>query len=414
MRERNEFSIHRFSSSDSECGPSREFDEAGYRSGCAASVPARPAKVELSSRPGTRIVTRLIALALIAIATLVAPASSSAEIAVGISVSFGPPALPVYSQPYCPGPGYIWTPGYWAWDPDFGYFWVPGTWVLAPFAGALWTPGYWAFQDGFYLWNEGYWGPVVGYYGGIFYGFGYTGYGYEGGYWNRGQFYYNRSVNNVQTTNITNVYNKSVVNNVNVSTVSYNGGPGGTTARPNSVQLAAANQRRSGPVAEQTQHIQTAQSDPRLRASENKGRPAVAATPRPGQFSGREIVQASRAGAPYQPPEPNAKGANRSAPRSMPAGNASPGTRQSPEATTPQRAEPPQRVERPAPAQVEPPPPKHVRDGPPPEQSRPNATRESMERQPAPRAQVGRPEKQPQPREKRGGEKEHKPDKPHD
>src|SRR3974390_2554620 len=35
-----------------------------------------------------------------------------------VSVSFGPPVLPVYAQPLCPGPGYIWTPGYWAWDPN--------------------------------------------------------------------------------------------------------------------------------------------------------------------------------------------------------------------------------------------------------------------------------------------------------
>ncbi len=35
---------------------------------------------------------------------------------IGISVSFGPPALPVYEQPICPGDGFIWTPGYWAWD----------------------------------------------------------------------------------------------------------------------------------------------------------------------------------------------------------------------------------------------------------------------------------------------------------
>src|SRR2546423_1706555 len=39
---------------------------------------------------------------------------------VGISVSFGPPALPVYEQPVCPGEGYIWTPGSWAWDEDDG------------------------------------------------------------------------------------------------------------------------------------------------------------------------------------------------------------------------------------------------------------------------------------------------------
>ena len=46
---------------------------------------------------------------------------------VAITVSFGPPALPVYEQPLCPAEGYIWTPGYWAWYPDYGYYWVPGT-----------------------------------------------------------------------------------------------------------------------------------------------------------------------------------------------------------------------------------------------------------------------------------------------
>src|SRR5438874_12910873 len=65
----------------------------------------------------------------------------------GISVSFGPPALPVYEQPLCPGEGYIWTPGYWAYDYDFGdYYWVPGTWVPAPRVGYFWTPGYWGLQ----------------------------------------------------------------------------------------------------------------------------------------------------------------------------------------------------------------------------------------------------------------------------
>ena len=40
-----------------------------------------------------------------------APASASVD----VSVTVAPPALPVYAQPPCPGDGYIWTPGYWAW-----------------------------------------------------------------------------------------------------------------------------------------------------------------------------------------------------------------------------------------------------------------------------------------------------------
>src|ERR1700756_4315444 len=112
---------------------------------------------------------------------------------IGIAVSFGPPALPVYEQPPCPGAGYLWTPGYWGWSDDDGYYWVPGTWVVAP-VGLLWTPGYWGWNDGVFLWNDGYWGPTVGFYGGINYGFGYTGEGFYGGEWRGRSFYYNRAV----------------------------------------------------------------------------------------------------------------------------------------------------------------------------------------------------------------------------
>jgi hypothetical protein len=42
-----------------------------------------------------------------------------------VTVSFGPPALPIYDQPICPGDGFLWIPGYWAYDPDYGYYWIP-------------------------------------------------------------------------------------------------------------------------------------------------------------------------------------------------------------------------------------------------------------------------------------------------
>src|SRR5262252_1338024 len=155
--------------------------------------------------------TRLFGLFVLALAALARPSASQAQVAVGVSIRIGPPALPVYPQPVCPGAGYIWTPGYWAYGPA-GYYWVPGTWVLVPEPGLLWTPGYWGWSGNAYFWNAGYWGPVVGFYGGINYGFGYGGSGYQGGYWRGQQFYYNRSVNNVNTTNVTNVYNTKIVN----------------------------------------------------------------------------------------------------------------------------------------------------------------------------------------------------------
>ncbi|MHB8655976.1 MAG: YXWGXW repeat-containing protein [Terriglobia bacterium] len=251
------------------------------------------------SRPGhfaARIASRFIAALFIALMILGAPSATRASVNIGVAVVVAPPPLPVYEQPLIPGPGYIWTPGYWAWGPD-GYFWVPGTWVLAPFPGELWTPGYWAWDNDDYFWNEGYWGPEVGFYGGIDYGFGYTGYGYYGGYWNNGTFFYNTAVNNVSTTYITNVYNKPVANTT-MTNVSFNGGPGGINARPTATQMAAARLRHDPPVPAQRQQLQVARHDRSQLASVNHGAPAVAATPRPGAFSGPKVVRASRAGGP--------------------------------------------------------------------------------------------------------------------
>ena len=245
-----------------------------------------------------RTIARLAILALSAVLLCFLPAPSQAQVAVGISVQFGPPALPVYEQPVCPGDGYIWTPGYWAYSDDDGYYWVPGTWVLAP-VGLLWTPGYWAWQDGVYVWSPGYWGPQVGYYGGINYGFGYVGTGYEGGYWDHDDFHYNRSVNRVE--NVRNVYNKTVINNVTVNNVSYNGGPGGTSARPTRAQEAMAHEHHTAPIPAQVQHREEASRDRTQFASVNRGKPEVAATMRPSEFKAKEAVPA-RAAAPYNPP----------------------------------------------------------------------------------------------------------------
>jgi len=223
------------------------------------------------------------------------------QVAFEFRVNFAPPELPVYEQPICPGDGYIWTPGYWAWDDQHGdYYWVPGTWVLAPEPGYLWTPGYWGWNDSAYVFYPGYWGPVVGFYGGINYGFGYFGHGYEGGRWDGGHFYYNRAVNRIDERQIRNVYNTPVQYR-NENRVSFNGGRGGIEARPSQQEEAAARERHMGPVAAQQQHINAARGDRSLRASENHGRPPVAATPRAGSFSGGG-VEAARSGGNYNPP----------------------------------------------------------------------------------------------------------------
>jgi hypothetical protein len=237
--------------------------------------------------------TRLLLAALLLAAL---PVISQAFVTVGVSISVAPPPLPVYDQPPIPEPGYMWAPGYWAWDGN-DYYWVPGTWVLAPQPQLLWTPGYWGWTDGTYLWHEGYWGPQVGFYGGVNYGYGYTGAGFVGGEWRGGTYFYNTAVVNVGSVHITNVYQRTVVNNITVNRVSFNGGSGGIQARATPAELAAESGRHVAATPLQRQQEQMARQNPQLKASANGGHPAIAATARPAEFSGHAVVAARDAGA---------------------------------------------------------------------------------------------------------------------
>jgi hypothetical protein len=237
-----------------------------------------------------RLVRVLIPLALV-LAPAAAPSVASAQISIGVSINIAPPELPDYDQPEIPGPGYIWTPGYWAYG-DEGYYWVPGTWAEPPEVGLLWTPGYWdCGSDDAYTFHAGYWGPQVGFYGGVDYGFGYGGFGFEGGHWDHGAFFYNRAVNNFGGVHITNVYNKTVINNTTIIKVSYHGGRGGTTAQPTREERAAEHERHIPRTELQARHENAARSNRTLLASVNHGRPAIAATARPGEFN-RGVVAA--------------------------------------------------------------------------------------------------------------------------
>lgn len=283
-------------------------------------------------------------------------AKASGDVGIVVSVRVAPPILPVYVQPICPGPGYIWVPGYWLYGDD-GYFWVPGTWILPPEVGFLWTPGYWGFDEGFYVWHAGYWGPTVGFYGGIDYGFGYPGVGFFGGYWQGGEYFYNRSVTNVNTTVIHNVYNTTVINQNSTSRVSFNGGNGGTRARPTPAEIAAQQQRHVGITPEQNQHLQAAATNRTLLASVNHGRPDVAATTRAGEFNNRANARTVSPGAPPTANAPRNAPPNANRPENAPSTekpHAAP-----PRATPPKanRADRPPTADRPYAAQPRPVPP---------------------------------------------------------
>jgi hypothetical protein len=213
-----------------------------------------------------------------------------------------PPPLPTYQQPEAPAPNYLWTPGYWGYSP-VGYYWVPGAWVFAPYPGALWTPAYWGFFGNRYRFYRGYWGPHIGFYGGINYGFGYTGSGYHGGYWNGNNFYYNRAVNRVNVTRVTNVYNRTVVVNNNYNRVSYNGGRGGIPVRPQAAEIAAMRGPRTPPMSAQIQNQRQAAQNRQQFYNQNKGRPAIVAAPRP--FAADHVARPVTRPTPVNLPLPN-------------------------------------------------------------------------------------------------------------
>jgi hypothetical protein len=225
------------------------------------------------------------------------PAVYVAPAAVEIQASEAPPPLPDYDQPPCPEDGYLWTPGYWAWGGG-GYYWVPGTWVQPPRVGVLWTPGYWGFVGGVYAFHGGYWGPHVGFYGGVNYGFGYVGTGFAGGVWVGNSFSYNRAVANINVTVVHNTYNTTVINNVTVNRVSYNGGAGGVTAAPTPQERQFAREQHVSATPLQQQHVQQAAHNPALFARANGGHPTIAATPRPAAFNAPGVVGARGAQGP--------------------------------------------------------------------------------------------------------------------
>ena len=179
------------------------------------------------------------------------PTASFAQVAVGISVRIVPPPLPVYVQPPCPTPGYLWTPGHWAYGPG-GYYWVQGVWVAPPHPGLLWTPGYWGLAGSVYSWHPGYWGLHVGFYGGVHYGFGYGGVGFVGGVWRGGVFRYNTAVVRVNTAVIHNTYiDRTVINRTVINNRASFNGPGGVMARPTTQERMAMHEQHFQPTIRQ-------------------------------------------------------------------------------------------------------------------------------------------------------------------
>lgn len=81
-----------------------------------------------------------------------APAAAPPQVV----VEQAPPPPQVEVVPVTPGPGFYWTPGYWAWRHG-GWVWVGGVWVVPPRHSAVWVGGHWGRHGHGYIWIGGRW-----------------------------------------------------------------------------------------------------------------------------------------------------------------------------------------------------------------------------------------------------------------
>ncbi len=75
---------------------------------------------------------------------------------VHVYVGFGPPAPIVETQPPMPGPGYVWTPGYYNYV-NGNYVWTHGTWVVPPHGHHRWVAAHWGHDRHGWYREDGHW-----------------------------------------------------------------------------------------------------------------------------------------------------------------------------------------------------------------------------------------------------------------
>jgi hypothetical protein len=115
-------------------------------------------------------------------------------------------------------------------------------------------------------------GTHIGFYDGVNCGYRYVRVGFSGGRSAGNSFAYKTNVGNVNTTVIHNSYNATVINNVTVNKVSYNGGPRSQVATPTVYERAASRRQHVPPTAIQREHAQEAA---RNRALSTGGHPRL-------------------------------------------------------------------------------------------------------------------------------------------
>jgi len=97
--------------------------------------------------------------ALIIAAAAAAPLPSLAASRVGLYIGAAPPA-PMYERMPAPRHGYVWAPGYWAWNGN-RHIWTSGYWV-AERPGYVYSAPAWYQGDGGWYMEPARWNPYGG------------------------------------------------------------------------------------------------------------------------------------------------------------------------------------------------------------------------------------------------------------
>jgi hypothetical protein len=97
---------------------------------------------------------RELLIAGLAVVALALPLASQARVDVDINVAPPPPRYEVVPAPRV---GFVWAPGYWAWDNGHRrHVWRRGHYVRERH-GHRWVPDRWAEHDGRYRYEPGRW-----------------------------------------------------------------------------------------------------------------------------------------------------------------------------------------------------------------------------------------------------------------
>jgi hypothetical protein len=74
----------------------------------------------------------------------------------GAVIIVDPPAPRFGVVGVAPGPGFVWTEGYWNLR-GAAWVWAPGRWVRPPRHGAVWVGAAWRHEGAHWRYHHGYW-----------------------------------------------------------------------------------------------------------------------------------------------------------------------------------------------------------------------------------------------------------------